>query len=479
VNPSSLRDIKGAGVGAGASAALDGFALRKRLLVPRWWLEGVLFALGRSGSQVFVDSYLESLNAKMLMAGGSDPSRRCFVHAGSVTSPRLFGWMAHFWNALIRQLHHARLGADSEGFEGSEVRLSCEEIFRVAADPGPEARDDFSRMVMAPLESFVLESSALAPGARPQSRIGQRSGLGSGFVLRGQGATTTLAHGVRFSDDGRSVTVRLFRPPQDVVLCKDPGSESFLSGVFQDDGLVSLSPSVLRWFGESGSIKRLAGYFFVELTKSLASALDPDKSNVSADAALVLLPKLSQAAELMTEWGLRASGLYDHGVLGWASQVPQQRIATLRQQLPWASSHQCVHVVNVSKHLKDVVVFEREMWKSVSVAREALKARETRLAPVAPSRADPLTSRARRLRGLLRRHQQVFVSKDSEFQGRSMRPAHARRDVRDREMEYVLKLAQYYESLSPAQRRELDREMQMRSPAEFRAWLGPMLERTH
>jgi hypothetical protein len=49
----------------------------------------------------------------------------------------------------------------------------------------------------------------------------------------------------------------------------------------------------------------------------------------------------------------------------------------------------------------------------------------------------------------------------------------------DQEMEYVLKLAQYYESLSPAQRTELDREMKHRTQADFRAWLGPILDRTH
>jgi hypothetical protein len=65
----------------------------------------------------------------------------------------------------------------------------------------------------------------------------------------------------------------------------------------------------------------------------------------------------------------------------------------------------------------------------------------------------------------------------AEFKARRFCASEVR--TRDQEKEYVLKLAQYYESLSPTQRRDLDHEMKMRTPAEFREWLKPILERLH
>jgi hypothetical protein len=259
-----------------------------------------------------------------------------------------------------------------------------------------------------------------------------------------------------------------------------------------DSRIVTLSPNVLKWHGDKSSMRKLHLYLYLELTKSLGKfSAGGDQTGVcNTGFGTTLLAKLSheQAKDFFGDFVTRASGLYDHGVLGWSESLPHGRIADL-MPAGACSADGCLQVVRLSDHMLQVLRFEDaisqrlvpEVADSLSLSPSLNVGRDSNhalLPKPEPSRVS--AGKVNVFPNLSHSHCGTSASQRGHRRiGGLSRFANRERSGADQEMEYVLKLAQYYESLSPAQRTELDREMKHRTQADFRAWLEPILDRTH
>lgn len=504
------------------------FAMRKRLLVPRWWLEGAFCQAAKAGTRGLLDCYFGN---RLTASPGSDV--RVHVHESSALNPKIFGVMVSFWNAVIRHLLREHAAGRAEDL--CEVSVPCAELFRGTESECAASTADFFRAMMSPIETYLVSMRGRLRGARGAQSL----------TLRHDGQTTALVSHVKRSVDGRSLEVRFLRPLMDVVLPgEDRRAAEHLSSAQQPAAVLTLAPSVLRWHGDKCSVRRLAAYLLVELMKGEGRSGVLAGGGDSGLKALVAAVTAVQAKDLLAEWVGRASGLYDHGILGWHQGFPLGRVGELSRLHSPGQHSGCVQILALADHLDEVVAFERAVDKTLvrhSVLATPTHRPRAELSPPALPSAHtsgssvPLSEgmtkvgvaggagvgatkvrTSRRLASLVRRSEikgKATVTPcsprppqppygDPVPRGResstatvsgtlgqtpllgnhrpaASRPASSRRDPAESDMEYVLKLAQYYESLTPGQRRELDREMKDRSPAEFRAWLGPILDRTH
>jgi hypothetical protein len=486
--------------------------MRKRLLVPRWWLEGV-FCLSFKGANTGI---LESFLAQR---GGCDFG----VRASALLSPRSFVAMAIFWNGICRRI----LDCADESLLVSphpEVSLSKKDLFGSSAINKAHMLAEFSHAAMAPMEEHRI---ARNPGGQAGTRIS----------IQATGSTTALVRSVSLSENADSINVTFLRPLQQVMLGEAQGA----NGVGARDicpSVVSLAPSVLKWHGEKTSLRRFALYLYFELTKH--KQLDVQHVATKGTPLLEVLGA-GPTGDFFQELMGRASGLYDHGILGWCDTFPTERIRALGAPLQSGvapagaaaavslGGPRFVQIVQRSAHLSEVASFEARVARHLDPAQECSIPKVAQQPPVQANgsvRRVGVLARLASARGATKSNSSVNGRNNSSSgraaatglafpsavgepkpaldhppapsQGYNLKGAHnprlplaarpavsPRRPVAsvigggDGEMEYVLKLAQYYESLSPAQRRDLDREMQYRTPADFKDWLRPILERTH
>ena len=455
------------------------FALRKRLLVPRWWLVGTFCSGHRVGTKG--DGLFEAFASERLGE---------VIYAASAISPRTLFCLANFWHAVCRSF----LAGQGESVTPLDARKSItvplSELFRGTASARESAFADFRRAIMAPFEAMQIVRSERT------RTLGQTT-------LQSTGAATTLIRNLSFADDD-TLTVEFLMPIVDVIsgkACSSVAAPGFVSSrapavsvnTFTNDSaskIVTLSPNVLKWHGDKSSMRKLHLYLYLELTKSLGrnSSGRGQTSLCDPGVGMTLLAKLSheQAKDFFGDFVMRASGLYDHGVLGWSESFPHGRIADL---MPAGTrpGGVCLQVVRLSDHMIQVLRFEEavsqrlvpEVADSLSPSQNGGRDSVHSLLPKPePSRAS--TGRVSAIPNLSHSHCGTSASHRGRRRiGGLARFAKRERNGADQEMEYVLKLAQYYESLTPSQRSELDREMKHRTQADFRAWLGPILERTH
>lgn len=446
------------------------FALRKRLLVPRWWLVGT-FCLGhRVGTKG--DGLFDAFAGERLGE---------VVYAASTISPRTLFCLANFWHAVCRSF----LAPQDESVDALRSRTSLlvplSELFRGTASERESAFADFRRAIMAPFEAMKIVRS-------------ERSRTQGQIILQPTGAATTLIRNLCFADD-QMLTVEFLTPIADVISGKSLGSVAHLGPGLsserqspivkesQGSAIVTLSPNVLKWHGEKSSMRKLHLYLYIELVKSLsgASAGERREDLRGPNAGPMILARLSleQAKDFFGDFVMRASGLYDHGVLGWNESLPAGRISEMMPDGKRLGGG-CQQVVRLSDHMIQVLRFEQAISQRLVPEVRAVAALPPLHSSPEPARA-PLLKTADGSKASHQSHPHCGTSASNRRRriGGLSRFARRERAGADKEMEYVLKLAQYYESLSPAQRSELDREMQHRTQADFRAWLGPILDRTH
>jgi hypothetical protein len=449
------------------------FALRKRLLVPRWWLVGT-FCLGhRVGSKG--DGLFEAFASERLGH---------VVYAASAISPRTLFCLANFWHAVCRSFLAAQDESAASVHPSRTITVPLSELFRGTVSERESAFADFRRAIMAPFEALQIVRSEKS---RTQGQI----------ILRPTGAATTLIRNLSFADD-QTLTVEFLMPITEVMsgnACGSDAAPGFLSNrdalvsaqtvtANRDSRIVTLSPNVLKWHGDKSSMRKLHLYLYLELTKSLnrMPAGRDEKSVSNPGIGSTLAAKLSheQAKDFFGDFVMRASGLYDHGVLGWSESLPPGRIADL-MPVGACSGGGCLQLVRLSDHMIQVLRFEEAISQRLVPEASPVVGLQTQQVYPDPAPTRRLThGESNKVNH--QSHPQCGTSashRTSRRIGGLSRFAKRERSGADQEMEYVLKLAQYYESLSPAQRSELDREMKHRTQADFRAWLGPILDRTH
>jgi hypothetical protein len=551
------------------------YALRRRLLVPAWWLEGLVFSLDRA------------IWATGSVHGGGDSA---LLVPQKMSAATVHSY-AQFWHGIALDVLGDRVcspGAPNRAVHEAVPGVfsaSLSQIARGTVQQMLKQADDLQSHLMSPLEwqqtpdlpevgvrSVVSGKPRRAPSKRKRhQKVAFVTGISrteEDTDVSGEGARLHVAFRASLSDTfwghlNRSLGLQ----PQMKLGTFDADRERPLS-LAGEGRLVSLNPNVLQSLAGGHSkagANRLVLYLWLELRKQLAFA--PRGEGCIGG---LLEPHLAHVfcSELMS----KSSVLYDHGVLGWVDVPPLARLSELAargvvspagpgvyQRVVLSESAEQVHAFECSlvdkagslgrtfdaggkplseatlseghvlpvpkslpQHLPSAGMLSGRADHSVAVVQPQPEAerpvlidrgghgdgRGLRERPQRGGAARSGTGVGRRRVGVLRRFGEPLVPPKAEDVPECpqivpprprgvIRPATARlhparlgdpvqfdrlqagaapdSSVRSGEIEYALRLAQYYESLGPVERAELDREMRVRSPHEFREFIGSRL----
>lgn len=559
---------------ASSLARAPHYALRKRLIVPSWWLEGLLFGLDKT----------------IWAVGATSPSERSALLVPQKMSASTLQAYAQLWHGIALQVLDvgAGLPCQTEGHRQPHsgaapgiYSLSLAQISRGTPQQMLRLADDLQGHLMSPLDWHLAGEAGAVSQPRPFTVKQRRAPGGRGrhqrfaFVSgmsRTEGDADPVPAGVHFQIAFRASLADTFWGYLDRTLglqAPGAGGRSDLAtdcapSLVGAGQVVTLNPSVLQSLAgghAKASASRLVLYLWLELRKAAAFA-----PGAAGRIGGCLGPDLAHTfcSELMS----RASSLYDHGVLGWVDLPPSARLSECTDLMtvptPWPGVYQ--HVV-LSESAEQVHAFEcalfdrtgqlrmtlddshsadaaslpapsdapsgppaagsrefpaageagvtRPVEKQVRTSTELVSVEGTLVAtgdrktavspdssraqgglgvgkrrvgplrrltvPPPSSRLEPLQrapSVVDKPRGVIRPatarpHPARLGDPSPPERPRSSSPGEA--SLRSGEIEYALRLAQYYESLSPLEREELDREMRLRSPKEFRDFIGARL----
>jgi hypothetical protein len=207
-----------------------------------------------------------------------------------------------------------------------------------------------------------------------------------------------------------------------------------------------------------------------------------------------------ELSKLHKEQLARAQAFYDHGILSWENEAPRERVRHLMGRSPKQADSGIVHCWRMSQHALDAVQFERALsgvlQDGPSVALDSAvvndapaalvespaKAVSSRIAPVQQVGLTTNVQRAERV---------VSFTDSRNLQNETVgRPAAAEKTVNQSKTsdslskpdvwsddDFLMCVAEFYESLTPLQQQAFERERRKMSPEQFKRYVTPALMR--
>jgi hypothetical protein len=273
------------------------------------------------------------------------------------------------------------------------------------------------------------------------------------------------------------------------------------------------------------SPKKLIPYLLLEMLKveKNSGVLSEEGSTGGVWRGRLLAQR--ELAHTHKEQLLQARSLYDHGLLSWENEAPRQRVKTLMESSKASAGNSgIVHCWRLSQHAVDAVQFEQAIGSFLRTAESSSNAElsASQQRSTLPSFGVDSAQRARQVELNARTAQKVppafvdvsiqvepaarpavelpRVSQTSEktivqpavqaglnFSGAERAaPKPIQRPLREtRESslsvwsddEFLMCVAEFYESLTPAQQQAFERERRRMSPEQFRTYVTPALMR--
>ncbi|MBM3382632.1 MAG: hypothetical protein FJY29_09360 [Betaproteobacteria bacterium] len=490
---------------------VSAYTLRKRLLCPRWWLTGVMTQWLTKDTDLVV--------AQLGLREGD------FVLSGPQLNAKTFPLIVSLWTELMSQL-------TTENAAGTSVELNIGRIIKGTALEMEQQREFLTTYLSSALRIQRLISS---PGRVSSRRTKSVQSPGSGFALESVGLVQVVENVVMTDSSRQKLCVTFARDPRklfalDVTeLLPLPllDNAKIAQGLSEcGNGIVTLQPDVLRAMSRSLSPKKLIPYFLLEMLKIEKPATDDAEGNLSGSVWRGRSLGQRELAQTHKEQLAQARALYDHGLLSWENEAPRQRVRTLiddSKGLPGNSG--IVHCWRLSQHAVDAVQFEQAMSSflrntdssrsaelsapaprlslpqagvesaAVQVKQVELSARTAQKVPPAgadfPLQDSPATKHSADVGRISATSERTIVShavhSGLNFSG-SQKPAPkpAARPLREAcegsgtvwsDDEFLMCVAEFYESLTPAQQQAFERERRRMTPEQFRIYVTPALMR--
>jgi hypothetical protein len=274
----------------------------------------------------------------------------------------------------------------------------------------------------------------------------------------------------------------------------------------------------------SVSPKKLVPYLSLEIMKSRCSEVDSAESSQEDDVWRGRTLTFKELPVMHKEQLSRARSFYDHGLLSWENEAPRQRVRALAQQSQGTTSHSgIVHCWRLSQHALDAVHFERAL--STFLGSEAVVDSPVLASSSSGMKSPILTSRLESAAAVKKMEATRFsslpstaarpieASKTTIVNTASVRPVEthietvAAQVIRPIEVkncsvpsasqrtvthsvvketkqspiwtddEFLMCVAEFYESLTPTQQQAFERERRRMSPEQFKLYVTPALMR--
>lgn len=503
------------------------YSLRKRLICPRWWLTGVI------GQWMSKD--LELMTERLGIGEGD------LIFSGPSLTAKNFPLVVSLWTELLAQvsndadsagytvevnLRRVLRGTASEIDEQREFLTQyLSAALKIQKVKWVQPRACRTRTRMSPSKAASLSAEPV--------------GLMQIFenVLLSETDRQKLL--ITFAKNPRklfSMDLTDLLPAQLHGLCHVAGARQSLPGLvtLQPDVLRamsrSVSPKKLIPYLSLELTKSALTSDGTATSDGVAEGVWRGRSVVSRE-----LPRLHK--EELTQ----ARALYDHGLLSWENEAPRQRIRNIKKETvgEGGSSSAIVHCWRLSQHVIDALSFEQAVTrhlsqdevisargltgaastlqlecdapfsKPVGGERPSIDSVGATLERFVPETSRPPDDKPRKMTSSavttpksasvtasLTRAQgtslgttsqktiEVSLPEASKRQGQSNKRVVAfssQKELQSKETwsddEFLMCVAEFYESLTPMQQQAFEREMRRMSPEQFKVYVTPALKR--
>ncbi len=329
------------------------YALRKRLICPRWWLIGVM-------SQWMVKDF-ETLT-KRLGLNEDD-----FVFAGPTINAKNFPLVAALWTELLAQV-------SINCFESPTVELNLRRILRGTSAEIFEQREFLTHYLSSALRIQKVKFIVPRPSRSRTKTFQQKKPQ---LALESVGLVQIFENVILSESDSQRLSITFAKCPRKlfsnslfellpVALRSKPESHQVEQ---YSSAFVTLQPDVLQAMSRSASPKKLVPYLSLEITKSQQGGA-PSQTECELSAGVwrgrsVLSQELTR---LHKDELSQSRSLYDHGLLSWENEAPRQRIRALKRESVGESGNASgiVHCWRLSQHVIDAISFEQALTKHLS-----------------------------------------------------------------------------------------------------------------
>ncbi len=496
---------------------LSAYALRKRLVCPRWWLIGVMSQWLAKDSDFLV--------GQLGLREGD------FILSGSPLSAKTFPLIVSLWTELLAQL-------SSDGNQGTTVELNLGRILKGTVHEVHEQLEFLTSYLSSALR--IQKMKMIQPRSSNRRQKSQQST--SAVLAPDSVGLVQIVENVVLTDAvNQKLVVTFTRDPRKLfsLEVEEMIPFSLLSHERDGQGLsacgsatVTLQPDVLQAMSRSLSPKKLIPYLSLELLKSNKIVPGDKVNNLEESVWRGRALGSKELTQMHKDQLVQARSFYDHGLLSWENEAPRQRVRALVGKASVSSSTSgIVHCWRLSQHAVDAIQFEQALSsflrsrdalnkpsldRSSPQERESLPVGETshqrEILPVVEApfkmsrievsekssqkvlashldgvRHNPLSSRVASERqvpaGTSRRsHGAVVIDAPITRSAPQKSVANtAPREPKNKDVwtddEFLMCVADFYESLTPLQQQAFERERRRMSPEQFRAYVTPALMR--
>ncbi|MEN9809880.1 MAG: hypothetical protein RLZZ488_1447 [Pseudomonadota bacterium] len=465
------------------------YALKKRVICPRWWLVGVI-------SQ-WLSKETEQLALQLSLREGD------WILSGPPLSVKSFPTVVTLWTEIFAQVSRCETSGRfaveldlTRLLKGTSAEVNAQREFLI---------NYLSSALRVQRMKFVAQrqSSKRSKAAQPSAASLQIESVGLVQIVE----NVVLKHGtadvliVSFSRDPR----RLFSLAAADLLpsAMNHTGTTELQGADNGDSsaeaIVSLQPDVLQALSRASSPRKLCAYLSLELMKKRSErALDSQEHPERFWRGRALGAR--ELSKLHKEQLARAQAFYDHGILSWENEAPRERVRHLMGRAPKQADSGIVHCWRMSQHALDAVQFERALSgvlqdgpavalessvidaAPVALVESSANAASSRIAPVQQAVLATNVQRAERV---------VSFTDSRSLQNENVgRPAAAEKTVNQSKSsdsvskadvwsddDFLMCVAEFYESLTPLQQQAFERERRKMSPEQFKRYVTPALMR--
>lgn len=467
------------------------YALKKRLLAPSWWVEGLLLTLG--SKEAWFDSLISKRAGKIITAPTS-------INAKNMTL------MFAIWHEALSRIFSLKNDEMTLKFPINKYLIGTQKDVY-------ENCKQLEDIWAAPLNLFEVK-----PSKKSKSLSLSRAGS-LGFVRHAQ--IENDVDGIWFSLS-LSQSIQSFYYPQRLNQDSSAIKASF----------ISINPVVIQSMGTKASLKKILNYLFLEFSKQEGVEYNINNwSSVPLDAKNI--------SSFHKEILANVPALYDHGVLGWNIAAPNIKLSDLKNKILENS-------YNVDNSSMGSVVYCWQLSEQAKEASELEQAISDKLmsmspsyAPQHPSFAAPIAkiamrssatgetlfpepppdqlNKIRKEKALKaekiekKQDKKVIVTKkETVIKKASKKTTHqtlfdssdlvnnedlyldnvindAKKQIIKKKVisvketlsdnDFIILVSEFYESLKPLQKKAFERERAGMNPEQFRVYMTPILKR--
>lgn len=458
------------------------YALKKRLLAPAWWVEGILLSLG--GKEAWFDSLIAKRLGKVITAPAKINAKNLVL---------MFG----IWHEALSRIFTLEN-------ENLTLRFQINKYLSGTQKDVLDACKQLEELWATPYNLYEVK-----PAKKSKQLSLSKSGNYS-FIQHAQ---------IENDVDGIWLSMTLSHPIQTFYMSK---KSNIHSTAFEfKTSFISINPVVIQSMGRKASIKKILNYLFLEYSKQ-----EGIEYNINNWASFPIDTK--NICSFHKEILLNVPSLYDHGVLGWNIAAPNIKLSELKSKLLekahnsletqqnsivycWQMSEQAKEASELEQaiseklmsftHAKDLeysdlvelppkqekrgTLFPEPPPDQLTLIRKekALKAEKIEK-KIEPKKESVLKKSTKKIVANTlfdtensKTDVQVKVEYNHEVKKRIVKKKELSVKESLSDNDFIILVSEFYESLKPLQRKAFERERAGMNPEQFRLYMTPILTR--